>query len=83
MRVSQQLLAASALATVASAFPMEKRASNSSSAKTFTVNQLKISTNKKLAGPIALSRAIGKYSDVGAQIPQVVKSAAAKVGLLI
>ena len=82
MHFAQSLVMASAMATAASAFPMERR-DNSTGAK-FTVNQIVSTVNqgKKLAGPVALARTIGKYGKVGAQVPQVVKAAAAKVRLL-
>lgn len=81
MRFTQSLAAASALATVASAYPMERRDGSNSTKTKFTVNQVESNSNqgKKIAGSIALARAIGKYGKVGATVPPVVRSAAAKV----
>ena len=82
MHFTQQLALAAALATVSSAFPHSvfpsKRAGNSTKS-TFTIQQkVQGDADKKLAGPIALARAIGKYSKVGAKIPDVVSAAASK-----
>ena len=77
MHFTQQLVAASALATLASAFPLVEKRSNKT---TFSVDQVvSKQPNRKLAGPIALSRAIGKYGKVGAKVPQTVAVAAKKV----
>lgn len=84
MRFSHQVLAASALATLTSAFPLDKRAAGNSTAKTFTVSQVTPNTEgRKLAGPIALERAIGKYAKVGAKVPQHVQAAASTVRNLL
>lgn len=82
MHFTQQLALAAALASVTSAFPhsafINKRAENDTKT-TFTVQQkVKGDPNTKLAGPVALARAIGKYAKVGAQVPQVVNAAAAQ-----
>ena len=82
MHFTQQFALAAALASVTSAFPHSvfpnKRDGNSTKS-TFTVKQtIKGDVNTKLAGPIALARAIGKYSKVGAKIPEVVNAAAVK-----
>lgn len=80
MRCYQQLTMASALIFYTSAFPMDKREANSTGASTFTLVQSEPKVpGTKLAGPIALSRAIGKYAKVGAEVPAVVNAAAAKV----
>ena len=78
MRFSQQLALAAALASVTSAIPLLPRAN--STAKTFSVSQVTTSQpNRKPAGPVAMSRAIGKYAKVGAKVPEHVEAAAQKV----
>ena len=73
---------AAALASVSSALPhsvlTNKRAENGTKT-TFSVHQqIQGDAGRKLAGPIAMARAIGKYSKAGAKIPEVVNVAAAK-----
>ena len=81
MLFTQQFALAAALASVSSALPhtmFETRAGNTTKT-TFTVQQkIQGEAGKKLAGPIAMARAIGKYAKIGAKIPEVVNVAAAK-----
>lgn len=82
MHFTQQLALAAALASVTSALPhvaFPNKRSENTTKTTFTVQQtVKGDPNTKLAGPVALARAIGKYAKVGATVPQVVNAAAAK-----
>ena len=81
MHFTQQLAMAAALASVTSALPhtfVQKRADNTTKT-TFQVQQkLQGPADRKLAGPVAMARAIGKYAKVGAKVPEVVQSAANK-----
>jgi len=77
MRPIELLLAASFVGAVP--FTTEKRAGALVGPKQFSVDQsAPITPGKKVAGPIALAQALGKYSKVGKSVPQNVKAAAAK-----
>lgn len=82
MHLLQQVAAASALASVVAAAPYpitSKRSSNVTGAARFTVPQGPPKLQgKKIAGPIALARAYGKYAKLGATAPAVVNAAASK-----
>ena len=69
MRFIDNIVVASAFASVVSASPVAKRGS------TFTVVQ-SVAKAQKPAGPIALAKIYGKYAKTGAQVPDVVKAAA-------
>lgn len=77
----QHVLAALALTSAVTAAPLadQKRAATISGAKQFSVAQSPPkSPGKKIAGPIALAQALGKYSKLGLKPSAAVKAAAAK-----
>ena len=77
MHFVEQILAASALASLVAAAPFESKRSSASGKKQFTVPQGPPKLpGKKIAGPIALARVYGKYAKVGASAPQTVLAAA-------
>ncbi len=77
MHLVEILLAASIVG--AAPFTPEKRAGALIGPKQFSVNQSPpVTPGKKVAGPIALAKALGKYSKVGKVVPQDVQAAAAK-----
>ncbi|KAL9127012.1 MAG: hypothetical protein Q9217_004027 [Psora testacea] len=75
-----QIIAALAFTSVVTAAPFEqKRATSVTGNKKFTLEQTgPKQPGKKLAGPIALAQALGKYNRVGLSASQSVKAAASK-----
>ena len=81
MHFLQPVVAASALASIVTAAPCPaphtKRSSNLTVAARFTVPQgLPRLPGRKIAGPVALERAYGKYAHIGATLPRRVRAAA-------
>ena len=70
MRVLDNIILASAFVSFTWASPLVKRQT-----KKFSVTQ-SVPKPFKVAGPIALARAYGKYANVGAKVPAVVQAAA-------
>ena len=69
MRFIDNVVVASAFASVVSASPLVRRGN------AFTVTQ-SVAKTQKAAGPVALAQVYGKYAKTGAQVPDVVKAAA-------
>ncbi|KAL9101059.1 MAG: hypothetical protein Q9163_003633 [Psora crenata] len=79
-----QLVAALALTSAVTAAPFEqKRASTVTGNKKFTLEQSQPKQpGKKLAGPIALAQALGKYRKVGLSASSSVQAAASKAAAI-
>lgn len=78
MRFLEQVVTASAFASLAAAAPShQKRSTSVVGNKKFTVPQgAPKLPGKKIAGPIALARVYGKYAKLGANAPAKVDAAA-------
>ena len=80
MHLHQTLAAALALASATLAAPVsEQKRALVTGARRFTVPQSQPKrVGRKLAGPIALARALGKYSNVGLRVSPALEAAASR-----